>query len=173
MTPPTLKDHFMSFVTPEPNSGCWLWTGGTNASASRGYGVFFFRKKSSQAHRVSYTLFRGEIPEGMHACHKCDVRLCVNPDHIFIGTRSDNMRDCVAKGRLSHNSPRGILNKRAARKLSDEQILEVFSLINQNSLSNQAIARRFGMCPEAIRKIRIGRAWAHFQHLNKSISSCK
>lgn len=74
---------------------CWIF----NGSKIRGYGQFRFEGKTQLAHRVSYKIHRGIIPKGLELCHKCDVRDCVNPDHLFIGTRSDNMKDCVKKGR--------------------------------------------------------------------------
>lgn len=81
---------------PEPNSGCWLWIGGGTGEC--GYGLLNNRI-FKQAHRASYAIFKGEIPEGMCVCHKCDTPACINPDHLFIGTHLDNMRDMFRKGR--------------------------------------------------------------------------
>lgn len=77
-------------------NGCWLWQG---ATAPNGYGSTTHKDKQISAHRLSYIAFKGEIPDGMYVCHKCDVRNCVNPDHLFLGTHSDNMQDMVNKGR--------------------------------------------------------------------------
>jgi len=85
-------ERFMSRVHPEPMSGCWLWTGGMHRS---GYGML----RSGKTHRVSWRLFRGEIPQGLYVLHKCDVRCCVNPDHLFLGSHRDNMKDMSRKGR--------------------------------------------------------------------------
>ena len=91
-------DRFMKFVSQEPNSGCWLWTG--NAHVTHHYGMFQIqRRKSAYAHRVAYELFVGEIPSGLCVCHRCDVRTCVNPDHLFVATRQGNMTDMANKGR--------------------------------------------------------------------------
>lgn len=76
--------------------GCWLWTG---ARSTGGYGCLSVGGKQALAHRFSYEMAHGPIPAGKLACHKCDVRCCVNPDHIFIGTHTDNARDRAAKGR--------------------------------------------------------------------------
>lgn len=86
--------------TPEhkPELGpCWLWTACSN---DRGYGEFQYFGKRTAAHRVSWLLNIGEIPSGLFVCHSCDVRLCVNPEHFFLGTAKDNMQDAKAKGRL-------------------------------------------------------------------------
>ena len=100
MTPaenaPGLVERLMDGAIPEPNSGCWLWTKGSDL---KGYGCLSVAGKKHKAHRLSFVLHRGEVPSGMQVCHRCDVPACINPDHLFAGTGSDNMRDCVRKGR--------------------------------------------------------------------------
>lgn len=95
----TLADRFWKYTLKGP--GCWLWTGSTYGS---GYGVL--RTMSSRgtyplvaAHRISYELHFGPIPKGMMCCHICDRRDCVRPDHLFLGTASDNNWDMASKGR--------------------------------------------------------------------------
>jgi hypothetical protein len=80
-------------LIPEPNSGCWLFDGATTGG---GYGRHSKRK---YAHRIAYEKWVGPIPDGMLVCHKCDVKLCCNPDHLFLGTDEDNIMDCIKKGR--------------------------------------------------------------------------
>lgn len=91
---------FMAKVEPEPNTGCWLWSGVRNGE--RGYGRFDSAPRSGlheRAHRASYELFVGPIPDDLLVLHTCDVRICVNPDHLFLGTQKQNMQDCIDKGR--------------------------------------------------------------------------
>lgn len=78
------------------NGGCWLWTG---YLTKKGYGELTFEGKSWRAHRLSYKAFKGPIPDGFLVMHGCDVRCCVNPDHLGLGTAADNSEDMKRKGR--------------------------------------------------------------------------
>lgn len=97
--------RFQSHVYPEPNTGCWLHDGAPDHAgyprAAVGGG------KVDNASRISWRLYRGDIPTGQFVCHHCDTPSCVNPDHLFLGTHTDNMRDAARKGRL---------NQRAAKR---------------------------------------------------------
>lgn len=91
-----MREHFLSKVMPEPNTGCWIWLA---HCYKNGYGQFHIKRHPHLAHRISYTLFRGEIPGGMFVCHQCDMPQCVNPEHLFLGTHEENMDDARKKGR--------------------------------------------------------------------------
>ena len=101
-----------------------------------------------QAHRLSWTITNGAIPDGLKVCHSCDIRCCVNPDHLFVGTQAENMQDMVRKGRA--NSPRGADSPSA--KLKREDVLFILS----SNLSGVDLARKFGVVGETIYRIRNG-----------------
>jgi hypothetical protein len=82
-------------------SGCWLWTGHKKPN---GYGQITINYKTLSTHRLSYELFKGPIPEGMYICHSCDVKACINPDHLWTGTHQDNMNDMTKKNRSKNQN---------------------------------------------------------------------
>ena len=104
----------------DPETGCINWVGPFHY---KGYGVLHKENKSYKVHRVSFEVNKGPVPDGMLVCHSCDNRKCVNPDHLWIGTDYDNVRDMMVKGR---NKPtRGEANPKA--KLKNAQVLEIFT----------------------------------------------
>ena len=115
-------------------NNCWEWLGTKN---HKGYGMFWFQNKLSTAHRAAYGLFVDEIPEGMMVCHSCDNRGCVNPDHLFVGTHADNMRDMCNKGRR-------------VQKLSDDDVRHIY-----HSTDTQAnLAKQYGVNPSHVSRIK-------------------
>lgn len=88
------KERFFSYV--KMSNPCWLWVG---AKSSRGYGYIFYGGKQQRAHRVSYQIHAGSIPDGFVVMHRCDTPLCVKPDHLVVGTYADNSHDRDRKGR--------------------------------------------------------------------------
>jgi hypothetical protein len=122
-TPAELEAYyFETHIIPEPNSGCWLWTGGCDRD---GYGLMRFgnggRPTSGSAHRAMWQFRNGPMPNDRYACHSCDTPACVNPDHIWPGTPQENNDDCVAKGRKRNREryPDHLCTKRA--KTSDAE----------------------------------------------------
>jgi len=128
---------------------CWLWAAST---FSNGYGQFKYENKNWKAHRLVYTLLVGPIPEDLMLLHRCDVRTCVNPAHLWVGTHQDNMDDCAAKGRRA-----GEANPNS--KLSARQVQEIRDLCNCGLFQRQEIAELYGISGVMVRYIRIGANW--------------
>lgn len=81
--------------------GCWEWKGDLHPNGY-GYTTNYETRKRSHVHRLSYQIFKGEIPFGLYVCHHCDNPRCINPDHLWVGTAKENMQDAARKGRLAH-----------------------------------------------------------------------
>lgn len=153
-----IKERFdEKYVAVEP-SGCWIWIGALQ-SRSRGrlgYGDIAVRGANGElrmvrAHRVSWEIHVGPIPDGMFVLHRCDVTLCVNPAHLFLGGHDENMSDMKKKGRSTH----GQRNGRA--KITKAEVQEIMSL--RGSLSQTEIAHRFGLSRRQIGRIVNGERW--------------
>jgi hypothetical protein len=139
------KEIFWSKVNKE--NDCWLWTGGISKS---GYGNY----RNNGSHRYAYEITFGEIPKGMLVMHKCDVRACVNPDHLSIGTHKDNSKDMVAKNR--NLDWRG--ERHGAHKLKEKDVIYIREHykrgINQTYPSNvPELAQQFNVSVGTIRQI--------------------
>lgn len=109
----TIEGRFWRKVNKSGENGCWIWT----ANKSRGYGLISTKKYQSpkKAHRLSWEMHHGEIPEGLEVLHKCDNPSCVNPDHLFLGTQLDNIKDAVSKNRIGKN-PKSLANLRPGER---------------------------------------------------------
>lgn len=119
----SVLERFLSKI--QKTDGCWLWVGAVQNRA-KPYGRIKVNGKPDGAHRVSFTLFKGPITDGLWVLHTCDNPRCVNPDHLFLGDRSDNMRDCAKKRRLAHNLPRHTGEQASRnRKLTKEQVVGI------------------------------------------------
>lgn len=152
----TLQERLISYVIPEPYSGCWLWTGAVYHPGTQfEYGALRANGKTIGAHRLSYQLFRGEIPEHLHCCHKCDTPLCCNPDHLFLGTNKENHMDASRKGR----TPRGERSGSAVLKNND--VLEIRRLHKTGRWNYPKLGELFGVDFSAIYKIVKRKRWSH------------
>lgn len=133
-------DRFLSKIS-KSDTGCWLWKAALKAN---GYGTFRMQDGMRYAHRVSYEMFKGPVPDRMYVCHSCDVRNCVNPDHLWLGTAAENQQDMAAKGRT----------KSPAKRLSDETV----SLIRASCMNatHKEVASQFGVTRSYVTRIANG-----------------
>lgn len=143
-----LKDRLMNLSMPVTECGCWIFTG--TVTTAGGYGQIY-AGRTRLAHRVSYELFCGEIPKGLDVMHRCDVPPCINPDHLFLGTRAVNMADMVAKNRQAKGE------QNASARLTEAEVLA----IRASPLINKEIAKQTGMSRPAISIIRRNKIWRH------------
>jgi hypothetical protein len=143
----------------EKGADCWLWTGAKN---SLGYGHLLYDGRDWYAHRLAWVLVNGPIPEGMNCLHKCDVPLCVNPAHLFLGSLSDNTQDMMRKGRaLFQTNPERIAYGEADgnSKLTADQVQEIRRLRTEEGLSQRVLGKMFGVSHINIGFIVRGETW--------------
>lgn len=139
---------------------CWLWIAAKRGEA--GYGCMKFEGKLVDAHRISYRIHTGSIPKGFVVCHSCDNRLCVNPNHLFLGTQKDNMQDCLRKGRLK--IPVGAVFKKGHIPLNSSITYDEVSLIkkaikNKGKQSLLILSKEMGYKYQLFRDINCGRIY--------------
>ncbi len=147
----TTEERFWSRV--DRGDDCWLWRAGLRGD---GYGAFGLgRGKQVSAHRYSYELHNGQIPDGMVVMHSCDVPTCVNPDHLRLGTQADNQADSVRKGRRYPGSQ----NHQA--KLTESEVMEIRYSARMSGVTQRALAKRYNVSPALISHIVASRSWRH------------
>ncbi len=152
-----LLERFTEKYVRIPESGCWIWIAGTDP---KGYGFLYSHQhgKHRAAHRISLELHGVTVPDGSFVCHRCDVPSCVNPDHLFVGSPTDNVRDMIAKGRarLVKNG-KGEACPRAVLSVSDVAIIKA-RLAAGHTLKN--IGNDYGLHLSTIHHIKTGKSWA-------------
>ena len=147
-------ERFYRYINKTDN--CWLWVGGKNKA---GYGTFHLGKGKQAAHRVSYQLHIGPIPESdeyhkTSVCHKCDNPSCVNPDHLFLGSHSDNMKDMVKK-------ERNIGYKSGGENINSSITDEIAKEIKYGNFSYSKRPKHIDIGKSAFYSIRRGETWKH------------
>ena len=128
-------------VSEEDANGCWIWQ---QSSDKDGYGKIVVDGVLKRAHRLSYETFVGEIPDGLYVLHRCDVRNCVNPQHLFLGTHQDNMDDMNSKGRNGRY------------RLTEDQITHIEYLVNNTIQTHKTIGLWCGVSTSTVSKISRG-----------------
>lgn len=146
----SVVERFINKVrTPDGEQGCWLWTG---AIGSDGYGRVRRKGKTHSAHRYAYQLFKGDVPQGLCVLHRCDNPACVNPTHLFLGTKKDNSEDMLSKGRHGRSRPH----------LTREDVEEIRQRLAAGE-SKVSVARAYGMCRSTVQDIEGQRTWGSRQ----------
>lgn len=151
----SVQERFMKYV--EKTESCWIWVGYTNDT---GYGALNVEGSPKLSHRLSWTFFKGEIPEGAYVCHKCDTPNCVNPDHLFLGTQQDNMADMDTKGRRRYGVSLG--ENHGYSKLSNEDVMFIKNYPKYHG-SGVKLAKKFNISATNISDIRNGKTWKHLE----------
>jgi len=143
----TLEERFWWKVKKGEEGACWLWTASTNG---HGYGCLKIDGKMELAHRVSWELNRGTIPDNLCVLHKCDNRPCVNPTHLFLGTYADNSKDCVLKERNGDRS-----------KLNAEDVLRMRKIHSIEKITQRVLGNLFGVSQSSVNRILNRTRWDH------------
>jgi hypothetical protein len=154
-----LAQRFWARVQKADGEACWLWRGVLD---EKRYGRLCVAGKMPRAHRLSYELNVGPIPDGLFVCHHCDNPSCVRPDHLFVGTVTDNNRDMGRKGRAKWTRhpelTRGEQNPHA--KLTNAQVLAIRELVAAGR-NQKLVAAEFGVSPMTVSHIHNRRRWSH------------
>lgn len=152
---PSDADSILTMVV-EAASGCWEWAG---RRSDAGYGRLTFRGHEDYAHRVSYLVFRGEIPNGLLVCHECDNPPCANPKHLFLGTELDNSRDAQRKGRLASGFSRASRGEsHGCAKLTWADVREMRRL-GAEGATNRVLREQFGVSKSQVARVLREESW--------------
>lgn len=147
-------DRFMTHVEPDGISGCWHWSAATDQA---GYGIIGWRGRMDRAHRVSWELHSGQAPGPAKVLHRCDVRGCVNPSHLFLGTQLDNIADMVRKGRQRTNPQFGSNNPQS--KLTEAQVADIRAGV-ATGIPQRRFSEQLGVSPMTISRAVRGETWS-------------
>lgn len=157
------KRKIKKFTYINTRTGCWEWQKYKN---ELGYGYTSYRGKQLKAHRVSWIVFRGEIPSGVCVLHKCDNPKCVNPDHLYLGSMKDNVRDMMERGRNGYGVMDGMKQHNA--KFTNEDVLWIRA--QECTWENcKEFALKFGASPHTIWNIFRRKTWKHLHDQSENL----
>lgn len=156
------------FEKVKKTSTCWLWTAGLH----NGYGTFKLNNKQYRVHRLIWEFVNGPVPKDLYVLHKCDIRNCVNPKHLFLGTAQDNIDDCIKKGRFRVSSGRNhgtkTMPERIARgsrhgvsKLDEKDIVNIRKYYASGNETHLSLAKKFKVTEGNIQQIVNRKTWIH------------
>ena len=148
----SIEERFWRYVAKGQDNECWLWQG--MIGSNNNYGLLNVDGEMKPAHRLSYEIAFGDIPDGLEVCHHCDNPICVNPHHLFLGTHKENMQDAARKGRLARGE------RLWMAKLKRGQVREIRRAY-QRGESMRALGRRYGVHHGTISAIVNGHTWRH------------
>lgn len=149
------RDNFWNYVDRRGPDDCWLWT----STRTHAYGRL---SGTLKAHRLSYEIAYGSIPEGAWVLHKCDTPLCVNPKHLYLGTPLDNMHDMHSRGRNAKTKPNMQGDRNHAAKLTRDQVQEII-LMQKAGVASSRIGKIFGIHHSTVRRVVTGASWKCLQ----------
>ena len=144
------EERFWRYV--DKSSECWIWL---NSRTATGYGRPFFRGRRIRAHRASWELHYGDIPNASHVLHHCDNPPCVRPQHLFLGTPKDNFDDMISKGRTTIDFVRG-----PKAKLTEDQVRAIKALCTTGKHMYKEIAKLYNLHPSSVSAIARGVTWS-------------
>ena len=150
----TLEERFWAKVRKGEGDGCWVWTASIR---SDGYGRLRVGGTTKLTHRVSWELNCGALPDGLCVLHRCDNPPCVNPDHLFLGTHQDNIRDRDQKGRNGHC----LGQKHGRSKLKTEDVMRMRRIFSTGKIEQKTLAQFFGVSDATVSFIITRKRWAH------------
>lgn len=151
--PKTVADRLEAHIARVPIAGCWIWIG---ALGPKGYGSINFEGAMRSAHRVAYRVWVGPIPEGLDVLHRCDVRPCINPAHLYAGSHAQNMRDMADRMRSMYGE------RHRDAILTEQQVLAIRS----SPMGARRLARIYGVAVSTIGHAKSGRSWKHLPMAN-------
>lgn len=153
----SIEERFWEKVNIKGDTECWEWIG--SRLKNKGYGQLNINAKTTLAHRISWKIHNGFVPEGLFVCHNCDNPSCVNPKHLFLGTNSDNLKDAAKKGMFHGNDGKTKGESNWQHKLTDNEVRAIRSLSSKHT--QRELAKIYGVHQKTIFMALHNLSWKH------------